>query len=383
MNQTIKTFLLESLGVPQGIIDASEQLFKKILSNVNRLDDIEDDFTFEVTSPLTISDFRIKKLVIIINFVETDQVESVKYYTMSFHHQSKYDDDSMSIVSKPYDGIVKLSIGIAHPENSTVEDVKKYFKENATSLVTSLAHELKHSFDDFKDQRTSVKNISKYLGIQKTNFPFKPISNFLFNLYFIHSIENLVRPTEFATLMKLNNVNKKDFYNFVTSSEMYGNLKNAYNFSYEKMSEELKKDIPNIKSFLDRLGVDVPNTDDETVDELLRLLYVNLVNNTISTVKELMTNNFLENLFGFSGDKDKFFDKLARIFSKFSDRELDFFKYEEKNMKHVSSKMMKKISKLYDLANDDKNSIKDWELHQKISGKTNETIDKDYKYKIR
>jgi hypothetical protein len=302
---------------------------------------------------------------------------------MAFHHQSKYDDDSMSIISKPYDGIVKLSIGIAHPENSTVEDVKKYFKENATSLVTSLAHELKHSFDDFKDQRTSVKNISKYLGIQKTNFPFKPISNFLFNLYFIHSIENLVRPTEFATLMKLNNVNKKDFYNFVTSSEMYGNLKNAYNFSYEKMTEELKKDIPNIKSFLDRLGVDVPDTDDEIVDELLRLLYVNLVNNTISTVKELMTNNFLENLFGFSGDKDKFFDKLARIFSKFSDRELDFFKYEEKNMKHVSSKMMKKISKLYDLANDDKSSIKDWELHQKISGKTNETIDKDYKYKIR
>jgi hypothetical protein len=383
MNQTIKTFLLEALGVPQGIIDASEQLFKKILSNVNRLDDIEDDFRFEVSSPLTISDFRIKKLVITLGFVETDQVESVRYYSMAFHHQSKYDDDSMSIISKPYDGIVKLSIGIAYPENSTAEDVKKYFKENATSLVTSLAHELKHSFDDFKDQRTSVKNISKYLGIQKTNFPFKPISNFLFNLYFIHSIENLVRPTEFATLMKLNNVNKKDFYKFVTSSEMYGNLKNAYNFSYEKMTEELKKDIPNIKSFLDRLGVDVPNTDDEIVDELLRLLYVNLVNNTISTVKELMTNNFLENLFGFSGDKDKFFDKLARIFSKFSDRELDFFKYEEKNMKHVSSKMMKKISKLYDLANDDKSSIKDWELHQKISGKTNETIDKDYKYKIR
>ena len=87
MNQTIKTFLLEALGVPQGIIDASEQLFKKILSNVNRLDDIEDDFMFEVSSPLTISDFKIKKLVITINFVETDQVESVRYYTMSFHHE--------------------------------------------------------------------------------------------------------------------------------------------------------------------------------------------------------------------------------------------------------------------------------------------------------
>ena len=78
---------------------------------------------FEVSSPLTISDFKIKKLVITINFVETDQVESVRYYTMSFHHESKYDDDSMSIVSKPYDGIVKLSIGIVYPENSTVEDV--------------------------------------------------------------------------------------------------------------------------------------------------------------------------------------------------------------------------------------------------------------------
>ena len=42
--------------------------------------------------------------------------------------------------------------------------------------------------------------------------------------------------------------------------------------------------------------------------------------------------------------------------------------------------MIRKISKLYAMTSDDLTSIKDWELHQKISGKTNEEIDIDYKF---
>ena len=61
------------------------------------------------------------------------------------------------------------------------------------------------------------------------------------NSYSAKNNHKLLASSNNLILPKLNNVNKKDFYNFVTSSEMYRNLKNAYNFSYEKMTEELKK----------------------------------------------------------------------------------------------------------------------------------------------
>jgi len=383
MNRTIKTFLIEALGVPEGIIEASEKLYNKILYNINSLSSIDEDFEIDLDVRMKISDFKIKKIIVTVNFVETDQVDEVRYYNMAFHHQSRYDNPSKKIISKPYDGIVKLSIGIAHPEDSDISDIIEYFKKHKNDIMTSLAHELKHSYDDYKKPTTSVGTISRYLGIQGTNFPFKPISNFLFNLYFIHSIENLVRPSEFATLMKLNKVNKKDFYNFVTSSEMYNKLKEANSFTYEGLREELRNDLPQIKNFFNERGWDLPNTDEGVIDELLRILYVNIVNNTVGKIKDLMTDNLFEQFLGFIGDKDEFFQKLGRFASRFEGREKDFYKYEEKNLKYVSDKMMRKIFKLYDLANDDKTSIKDWELHQKISGKTNETIDKDYKYKFR
>ena len=38
-----------------------------------------------------------------------------------------------------------------------------------------------------------------------------------------------------------------------------------------------------------------------------------------------------------------------------------------KKFKFVSSKMMKKLSKLYAMLPEDKKSIKNWDLHQKIT----------------
>jgi len=381
MNLTNRTFLLESLGVPEGIIDSTELLYKKILSEIQSLDDISEDFEFDLSTNITISDFKLKKISIIIDFVETDQVNEVRFYSMSFHHQSRYEDGK--IISKPYSGGIKLSIGIAYPEGTTAEEVKKYFKDEKNDLITSLAHELKHSYDDFKKPVSGLKGITNYFGIQRTNFGIKPISDFLFSLYFTHSIENLVRPSEFATLMNLNKINKKDFYNFITSSEMYNKLKNAYNFSYEGLVNDLKSNIPQIEHLFSYKGWDIPGNDNELIDEFLRIVYVNIVNNTIGKLKELMTENLFEEFLGFIGDKDRIFNSVAKFASRFENREQDFYKYEEKRMKYVSEKMMKKIVKLFAIANDDKKSIKDWELHQKISGKTNETIDRDYKYKLR
>ena len=62
MNLTNRTFLLEALGVPEGIINAAELLYKKILSEIQSLDDINEDFEFVLPTNITISDFKLKKI---------------------------------------------------------------------------------------------------------------------------------------------------------------------------------------------------------------------------------------------------------------------------------------------------------------------------------
>jgi hypothetical protein len=151
------------------------------------------------------------------------------------------------------------------------------------------------------------------------------------------------------------------------------------------MREELMNDIDSIKVFFKRrLNIDIDDfeTDDEIIDELLRIVYVNLVNQKIDIARRMMTTSGFEDLMGFIGNKQDFFDKIATGFIKYESRPLDFFKDEEKRFKMISEKMMKKISKLFAMAKVDKSSIKDWELHHKIN-KTGEQLETEIKYKRR
>jgi len=385
MNQTVRTFLTEALGVPENIVESAEKLYKNIKNYINNLEDpIEEEYEFTKSISLRISDLTIDEITMTLEFHETSQVDEVRYYSMAFSHQSKFDDSSLKIIDKPFSGNVKLHINFAYPPGSTMDDIKKYFDTASNDLTSSLAHELKHSYDSFKKPHRTVKSMSDYVGYQKTNFPFKPISDFLFNLYFIHGIENLVRPSEVASLLKSSKITKNNFYNFITNNEVYMKLKNVYNFTYDNLVNELKNESENISHFLEHIGVDLESRNpDYLVNQLLKIVYVNIVNNKVRSAKNLMTSNIFEDLMGFIGNKDKLYDSIIKEATKFEGREIDYYKYQEKYFKFISSKMMKKISKLYDMADEDKSSIKDWELHQKISGKTNEDIDTDYKFKRR
>ena len=159
-------------------------------------------------------------------------------------------------------------------------------------------------------------------------------------------------------------------------------MRDINNFTYEGLKSELKDYIPQIDGVLNRTTNETFNTDEEKIDEILRLVYVNLVNNTLNTTKSIMVNNFFEELMGFHGEKDELFRKIANSVIKFENNEKNFYLYEEKKFKRISGIMMKKLSKLYSMAKDEKSSIKNWGLHHKIN-RTNENIQSEYKFKRR
>lgn len=386
MKGIIKNILNEALGVPEGILESAERLYKMCFSRISKITDPilngsdEEDYKFIIRSNFKISDYTFTKINLTINFVETDQVDTVELYSMGINHQSQFNDRLLKLITIMSPNEVSISIQFALTDTAKISDVIELCKRSKDIMTASLSHELKHAYDHYKKPTQSITQISKYQGLQKTGFQIKPISLFLYYLYFVHGVENLVRPTELSSLMKSNKIGKKDFYDFLTNSKMYTIMRNINNFTYEGLKSELKDYIPQIDEILNRVSEKTFNTDEEKIDEILRLVYVNLINNTLNTTKSIMVNNVFESMLGFAGEKDELFRKIVKSVLKFEDNEKKFYLFEEKKFKHISGIMMKKLSKLYSMAKDEKSSIKNWDLHHKIN-RTNENIQSEYKFK--
>ena len=386
MKGIIKNILNEALGVPEGILESAERLYKMCFSRISKITDPilngsdEEDYKFIIRSNFKISDYTFTKINLTINFVETDQVDTVELYSMGINHQSQFNDRLLKLITIMSPNEVSISIQFALTDTAKISDVIELCKRSKDIMTASLSHELKHAYDHYKKPTQSITQISKYQGLQKTGFQIKPISLFLYYLYFVHGVENLVRPTELSSLMKSNKIGKKDFYDFLTNSKMYTMMRDINNFTYEGLKSELKDYIPQIDEILNRVSEKTFNTDEEKIDEILRLVYVNLINNTLNTTKSIMVNNVFESMLGFSGEKDELFRKIVKSVLKFEDNEKKFYLFEEKKFKHISGIMMKKLSKLYSMAKDEKSSIKNWDLHHKIN-RTNENIQSEYKFK--
>lgn len=386
MKGIIKNTLNEALGVPEGILESAERLYLMCFNRIVKITDPilngskKEEYNFTINSNFKISDYTFTEISLSIDFVEVDQVDLVELYSMAFGHQSKFNDRSLKLVTIVSPNEVKISIKFALTETAKISDVIELCKRSKDIMTASLAHELKHAYDHYKKPTESIPKMSRYHGVQQTGVPIKPISVFLHYLYFVHGIENLVRPTEFSSLMKSSKISKKDFYNFLTNSEMYTMMRDINNFTYEKLKSELKNYIPQIDGVLNRFTNETFDTDEEKIDEILRIVYVNLVNNTLNTTKSIMSNNFFEGLMGFQGKKNEVFRKIVNYVIRFENNEKKFYLYEEKKFKHISGIMMKKLSKLYSMAQDEKSSIKNWDLHHKIN-RTNENIQSEYKFK--
>ena len=388
MKGVIKNTLNEALGVPEGILESAERLYLMCFNRIVKITDPilngskKEEYNFTIKSNFKISDYTFTEISLSIDFVEVDQVDLVELYSMAFGHQSKFNDRSLKLVTIVSPNEVKISIKFALTETAKISDVIELCKRSKDIMTASLAHELKHAYDHYKKPTESIPKMSRYHGVQQTGVPIKPISVFLHYLYFVHGIENLVRPTEFSSLMKSSKISKKDFYNFLTNSEMYTMMRDINNFTYEKLKSELKNYIPQIDGVLNRFTNETFDTNEEKIDEILRIVYVNLVNNTLNTTKSIMSNNFFEGLMGFQGKKNEVFRKIVNYVMRFENNEKKFYLYEEKKFKHISGIMMKKLSKLYSMAQDEKSSIKNWDLHHKIN-RTNENIQSEYKFKRR
>ena len=291
------------------------------------------------------------------NIVEDDDLEIIGMSQSTNYKLT----DKYKLKTVPTDGMVELKIIISGPKSIKGLNIKELFEENKKTVISSLSHELKHAYDDYKDSLGDVQLRSNYDVYTKERFGIKPMDSFLTRLYFTSSIESLVRPTEVASLLKMGDITKKEFYDFIKNDRTYKLLTELSKFNIEDWRNEIKEYIPEIIKFFESLEVEGVGVldEEEIVDEFLRVCYVIIKNWKAKQTYNIFLNREIEHLIGFMPEKEQMFRKHLNKINRFGDDYKKYYEYEAKTIRYVADNLRKKIAKLFDMAKDEKNeSIK-------------------------
>ena len=385
--------LQEVVGVPEGILQAGEELYNLVSDELKTIDTTEESYSFNIYSDLVISDVTFTKINLEIN---VEEVEDFPYEypviaSMGVGNEFNFDEGVMLLVNTKSSEI-NLVVNFIAPEGWEPEDLYKEFTKDKEKTASVMSHEVMHRFHRQKQEHELMGGTADYNVYSSGNLRFgiPVINDFMRYSYFIQKSENIVRPTEIASRMIQKGVKKQDFYDFMVNDEVFTELKRIREFSYDYLMERLYEEMDSIDGLISHAGGDPDSmNDEEKIKLVLELIYVNLVNAKVDTFdnffyshSEKMAQMFSEfmgaNLFGGqinppSEEKEKVRRKFINHVAKYKNREMDFFVDECERFNYVATNLMKKISKIYALLPDEKEqtneSILNWDLHQKLMEK--------------
>lgn len=344
-------FINERLGVPEGNIESAEMLYDFLIKELSQNKDksVKENIHFKFNDEISISDLEINNVDIKFeNFI--DKNVEIDIIGMSVNTDFKMDD--LKVVYKQ-DSFKKTKIDIRFlcNEENTYENILEYFISSKSFLVGILAHELKHIYDKYKIGKTTFADAAEYSIWTKNRTGIDAIDSFIFYLYLTSKQENLVRSSEVSAQLKSSDIKKSEFLDFLKSTTIFNRIKEMRKFSYENMKIELNNDTEKIKKILEENGIDIPSSDKELVETILEVTYRYIVGSQINTIENMIYLHPVRKALGLLKEEElEYFNKFIKKVT-FKNYE-DFFLFWEKRIIFESNKVLKKISKLYDMCED-------------------------------
>jgi hypothetical protein len=349
----MKTLLQEKLGVPENIIQSSRRYYddltnelEKVVKGSNR----EEQYYFFIKpeEPYKIGDFKTSSIKTTVNITPTNRFDKVDWTQMQVTTPLVLPQGKTSIIDSP-----SVVINIVAPFDFTKEDILDWWGESRAEIISTLSHEFKHLFDEQLKKSEKISDRSSYIATRKMMVNPNSALEYLGHIiYFTHLIESLVRPTEILAYLEENKVSKKDFIKFLTDNSTWKKLKELSEFKIEDFKDNV---IQNKKLRLDYevyklLGADAALlTDKQKVDIILINFYYKIVTEDLGAFTAILKNDDFEWGFEFPENKERALDVHFKRISRFKNEPLKYFDYMEKYINTVSTKLLRKISKLYDL----------------------------------
>ena len=361
--------LNEALGVPEGILEVAEEVYDKIANTNFRYNIVEvfEDSSGKgniISTPFKIGDLTFKKIRLIINVMPNPEVNIVLLNGLSILHESRMTGIGTLSNVKNDNLVVLINFYCPGDEygDPTISDkqikseIKNHFTQKKNTLISSIAHELKHGYDINKRPYENVINRSKYHASNKfILFPVKQIDDFYYLLYFVSMAETLVRPAEVMSLIKSQQITKKDFLNFIKSNETYQILNYIRNMTFEKFYNELLGDVSNIKKTLSEIkknlgyNFNITNkSDEEIVNLFLNIIKDLFEKHSMDFIKEIISESPFLNIFFSENVEFYLMDISKKLKKNISGKE--YFKSEIKNNAKKADLVIRKLAKLYAMA---------------------------------
>ena len=402
MDLMVTQLLSEAVGVPKNIIESASELYEIVLSQIKNLDrhDTKQEF-YEEDLNLSISDYIIDELDLTVTIDEIDGYDGpVVMASAEVSNDFTFDRNVLMKVNYK-DNSIDLYLNFISPESGwEPQEVYQLFIEDRVNLISILAHEMKHKFDKQKKLADLIGSDADYQTYSSSGLEFGiPIINeFMRYSYFIQGVENLVRPTEMATRMKLNGITRDKFRDFFENDKVIVELKQIRNFSYDYLVEKLKEQMDRVEGLLSHANVPYETmSEDEKIEVVMDIVYVNLLSDKKDNFDRMtsdgneMMRALMRRLGGGNDDQDEGFDSVRNKFlnhiSKYQNNVHKFFVDECERFNYEATKLIKKISKIYSLIPGDdeqtNESIINWELHQKLMEKRygKRKIETNFKFK--
>jgi hypothetical protein len=383
--------ITEALGVPNSILEAAEILYDIVERDIKSIDSVEEEYEFEGELELELGD---KHKVMIDSYTLKVKIEEIEdqegvldIISMGMAGGFGFNRDVYMKETEP-STTLELTITFAVGEDWEPEGLIQKMEEDRVEHVASLAHEIKHKYDKQSKKFGLIGPDALYQATQRrSNFGIPVLDRVFFRyMYYIHGIENLVRPVEVASLMKSKNITKSQFREFLENSRVYRELIEIKNFTFEDFITQLKENEDRLDALLNHIGEDPYSmTIDQKINRVLEVAYIDLVNNRMGMFVR-MTEHHMDDMIKFGSQlgllpkhlekgvkqlekTDEIRQKFLSYVMKYEKNPTKFFEDEIENFQYIANKMIKKISKVYALAKDDKpvsESIINWELHQKV-----------------
>jgi hypothetical protein len=379
----MKKQMNEARGVPAGITNYATKIFNDVLEKL-KSNNFQEGFTRFTTvvdapgkflkddKPVQISkinvyinfDFHpssnIKKIVAANPEVKTKTNELLLTgLSMEFFLAKDLTKNYNFKVASTETPILHINFLASEDLNDIQHNVYKLLNDNYDSFLSLFGHELKHHIsmetkgEDDIALRTKYKVVSNPSDVTE----YETLNDFIFNLYYLSLIENVVRPTELKTTLDNKKVTKKQFQQFYYDSEMYHKFDICEKTKYETLCNELLKDLEKSLPPI----IFKHKTKSEVLEIILKKTFINMVDEGASFLKmaifQKMPNAPIDEMTSVFENKFEVFLK-KHMFIKYkpskdknSEKDLDVEKtYRSiiKDMNITATKMKKKISKLYE-----------------------------------
>jgi len=396
--------LNEALGVPEGILDAASDLYEIVMYFIKGIYDKREEYVFNRSVDLTIADYHINSLDLHVMVEHIPEYEGKPEIAGMGMGQNFTYNKKVQLKVQILDKEIELHITFIVGDEWETEDLYERFIRDRVETESTLAHELKHKYDKQKKQTDLMGRDAEYQTYSKGNLRFgipEIDQKFMRYNYFMQAAESLVRPTELSSRMRQMKITKSQFLNFLKEDKAFKEIMDIRDYSFEKLVDGLKEQMDRVDALLDHLGqYDENMSENRKIEIVLHLLYLNLVNNTIEyfdkmtstpfdAIKSLFNQTFGGGMLGVDEDEEnlnKVRQKFINYLTKYEKNPIMFFKDRCEQLSYDANKIIKRLGKLYAMAEDDQpmnESILNWELHQKLMEKKygRRKIETEFKFK--